>query len=566
MKKLFFITIILVCLPIFVCAEDILGDSAAFYIQPSHDSLQREQVQAVLEKISTKAYWYIDANWLDGLDEANYQEITDSLNSLSDEFDNRIYPILTQILGYEWRPGIDNDSKITILIHPMTEQSGGYFNSADEFSKSQIPESNEREMIYFNAIHLNQSLAKNFLAHEFQHLISYNQKEKIYGVNEDIWLNEARSEYVSTLLGYNDEFEGSDLERRLKSFIDKPYDSLTEWQNVSHDYGVASLFIHYLVDHYGLGILTNSLKNPLVGIKSIDYALSKASFEKDFAETFTDWTIAVLINDCNFSLVHCYIDKNLKTLKLMPSINYLPSIGQSVLSVANTTKDWSGNWHKFIGGNHGDLKLEFIGSPSVSFKIPYLIQDNQDNLSINFLVLDEQQSGVIYVPDFGSKNVFLTIIPSAQNKTSNFSESETPVSFFWSASTIEEENQQNQEQELISELLAQIDSLQKEIARLQAQLNAVLGTGSACERFDQNLYYGMMNNNQVECLQEFLKSQETDIYPERLVTGNFLSLTKQAVIRFQEKYTAEILTPVGLEKGTGFVGPMTRAKINQLSG
>jgi len=201
MKKILLIIIVLASLsPVIVCAEDVLGDSVVFNVQSSYDTLKREQIEAALEKISTTAYWYIDNNWLDGLDEVQYQEITDSLNLLSDEFDNRIYSILTQILGHEWKPGIDNDSKITILIHPMNEQSGGYFNSADEFSKSQIPESNEREMIYFNAVHFNHSLAKNFLAHEFQHLISYNQKEKIHGVNEDVWLNEARSEYVSTLL------------------------------------------------------------------------------------------------------------------------------------------------------------------------------------------------------------------------------------------------------------------------------------------------------------------------------------------------------------------------------
>jgi len=37
-----------------------------------------------------------------------------------------------------------------------------------------------------------------------------------------------------------------------------------------------------------------------------------------------------------------------------------------------------------------------------------------------------------------------------------------------------------------------------------------------------------------------------------------------AVIRFQEKYASEILAPWELTKGTGFVGKMTRAKINQL--
>ena len=73
----------------------------------------------------------------------------------------------------------------------------------------------------------------------------------------------------------------------------------------------------------------------------------------------------------------------------------------------------------------------------------------------------------------------------------------------------------------------------------------------------------MMNSKEVRCLQEFLKSQGSEIYPEGLITGNFLNLTQLAVIRFQEKYATEILNPLGLGKGTGYVGPLTRAKINQ---
>ena len=73
----------------------------------------------------------------------------------------------------------------------------------------------------------------------------------------------------------------------------------------------------------------------------------------------------------------------------------------------------------------------------------------------------------------------------------------------------------------------------------------------------------MINDSQVKCLQKFLASQQ-GIYPEGYITGNFGSLTKQAVIRFQEKYSSEILTPLGLIKGTGNAGPTTRQKINQL--
>ncbi|OQX00848.1 hypothetical protein BWK69_00610, partial [Candidatus Parcubacteria bacterium A4] len=61
-------------------------------------------------------------------------------------------------------------------------------------------------------------------------------------------------------------------------------------------------------------------------------------------------------------------------------------------------------------------------------------------------------------------------------------------------------------------------------------------------------------------------AQGVEIYPEGIVTGNFLTLTKNAVGRFQEKYASEILIPLGLKTATGFVGSGTRAKINKMMG
>jgi len=50
---------------------------------------------------------------------------------------------------------------------------------------------------------------------------------------------------------------------------------------------------------------------------------------------------------------------------------------------------------------------------------------------------------------------------------------------------------------------------------------------------------------------------------EASVTSYFGPVTKQAVMRFQDQYKDQILTPLGLSKPTGFFGPYTRKYLNE---
>ena len=75
---------------------------------------------------------------------------------------------------------------------------------------------------------------------------------------------------------------------------------------------------------------------------------------------------------------------------------------------------------------------------------------------------------------------------------------------------------------------------------------------------------GTANYAEVKKLQQFL-AQDQAVYPEAIVSGYYGSLTARAVTRFQEKYASDILTPIGLRRGTGSVGPATMKKINGLA-
>ncbi len=526
-----------------------VGDAVDFNVDKDFDVLGRIRAQATLIKITDKLYFYVERDWWAMQPVTKQAQILENLDSLSNEFSSSIYPKITSIFGSEQSPGIDKDARITVLFEQMNSAEGGYFREADGYEKLQVPTSNEREMVYLSLAYIDNPGVKTLLAHEFTHLVTFNQKNKIFNVEEDVWLNEARADYTSTLLGYDNKYEDSNLQKRVRDFVENPSDPLTEWQGSKYDYASVNLFTQYLADHYGINILADSLKSQYTGIESINYALQKNGFKESFSDIFTNWTIALSVNNCAMGKNYCYSNENLKKIKVLPSINFLPLTGNVSLSVTNTTKNWTGNWLKFIGGN-GDLKLKFSGLKGLNFKIPYIIEDSAGTVAVKFLALDESGKGEISAESFGSDYKSLIIIPSVQINSNGVDGAEFPFNY---AIEIKGTEQVSNE-DLINQLLQKIAELKQQIAALQFQQ----GTGSlSCNELTVNLYYGMSYSNDVMCLQQFLKNQGSDIYPEGYITGTFASMTEAAVKRFQEKY--------GIAN-TGFVGPLTRAKINQLAG
>lgn len=127
----------------------------------------------------------------------------------------------------------------------------------------------------------------------------------------------------------------------------------------------------------------------------------------------------------------------------------------------------------------------------------------------------------------------------------------------------------------MSLLLAQVANLQAQVASFRAQSMQTFGGQTATSlrasaelpstfRFTRNLQVGSRGAD-VRYLQILLnRDLETRVTLPGSETDHFGPATKAGVIRFQNKYAANVLRPAGLRAGTGSVGALTRNKLNAL--
>ena len=92
------------------------------------------------------------------------------------------------------------------------------------------------------------------------------------------------------------------------------------------------------------------------------------------------------------------------------------------------------------------------------------------------------------------------------------------------------------------------------ISAIVAIVLPIVAAHAASILFTHDLYFGMQSSDEVSHLQEFLRDRG---FFKESVTGNFFSLTREALIEFQKKE--------GIIPSQGYFGPRTRARFNVLS-
>jgi hypothetical protein len=436
------------------------------HIDGEYDYTGRTQITTELLRSSNKADFYVDSEFYNKLSSNDKSTLIDRLTNIGVEFDNHIYPVLTQAYGYNgWLS--QSGQKLNVVIHPLKVGVEGYTRSIDFFDTAHFIDSNNHLTVYldYNAIvkssSTNLELAA-FLAHEFTHIISLEMKDFKYGVSEDTWLAEARSEYSENLLGYPSiDWNNSLLKSRLTEFAADNTSDFINWQNNAHNYASVDLFTQYLVEHYGIKVLVDTLQNNSIGINSLNISLAHNGYSETFADIYRDWTIANVINDCAAAdnNKYCYTYDHLGEFVVAPAGYYLSTVGEATMTANNNLDSWVIHYQKIVGG-HDTVNFSFEKPNTIGLnKLTYIIVKSDQSREVKTLDLTAITKASFSISDFGGTNAYVILVLYKEDGSSNYN-------LLWKAATGTSADQQ--QTELIDSLRKQIEVLKQQLAYLLA--------------------------------------------------------------------------------------------------
>lgn len=269
-------------IPLTVAGEPpvyVIGEQIPFWVRNTSTNRVAE-ISATLIYSTSVAYIWV---------ESGQEYDLDALRRSADRFSAVTYPNVVSTFGSEWHPGVDNDQKLHILYSTvMGDGVAGYFSGLDEYTRLVAPFSNQKEMFYINLAALNS--LHNYaghdttLAHELQHMIHWHMDR-----GEELWLNEGLSEYAQAVA----EFSVGD--GFVTAFSADPDLQLTTWGTTGSNrsyYGAAYLFVTYLAQRFGPGIIANLVADPANGMTSVSAILQLTGIDLQAEQVFADWVVA----------------------------------------------------------------------------------------------------------------------------------------------------------------------------------------------------------------------------------------------------------------------------------
>jgi len=373
--------------------EKKLGQKDPFWVKNVVNG-EFEQITANLRAIGKHCYVYV----------ADDQSVSQAaVGKIQNKFDSVIYPTNTGCFGSEWKPGIDGDNRVYLLLSDIQDgyqnandgYVAGYFFAGDEMMQAEFPShskvrSNEKEIIYIDTYPCDPEAADymEIVAHEFQHMIHYNHDSK-----EAVWVNEGCSQIAPVLCGFT-------APGHYKLFQDSADRSLNNWAqwDPMPDYGQVYLWNQYILESLQkkgqkpttfFRALTSSKKVSIPG-----YIEAFATTGMSFSDTFTDYCITNHINDGRLNDGRfAYQARHLKKFRLREAkqIESFPAHEKNSINI------WgSESFIADIGNHNGTIKVafsgyrRFMGPTHPYFRLALVLSDSsgQAKPHLSFMKLD----------------------------------------------------------------------------------------------------------------------------------------------------------------------------------
>jgi len=252
---------------------------------------------AVLKKVTKSAYFWVGKTEVSSIDMA-------LLEKTAEFWEKKAFPTVTTKFAPAPMPpnDVDGEARINIFIDKLSDGDGlyGYFSPVDVIPTE--ADSNKTDMIYigswmFKKNKENFDAVASTLIHEFQHLTNFNtrvtqramqNKEPLWG---DRWLNEALSTYSEQVGGFGLPIGDQFFVSYIKNFFNNTPAALIITEDQGLNYGAEYLFMIYLVEQYGDGIIKKIIQSDTDGIKTIESVTGKP-----FKTVFSDWATALLLS------------------------------------------------------------------------------------------------------------------------------------------------------------------------------------------------------------------------------------------------------------------------------
>jgi len=289
-----------------------VGDTQDLWVITQFDAVAPKEVRVRADVVEVGAHCYVVVDQAATTRAASRERLRTRAREIARTFDATVYPTNTRLFGSEPSPGVDGDPRVFILLTPAVGDYGrdttlGYFSQRDAFpadarADGPTARSNARELLYVSSQIVLEGDPEDYMgtiAHEFQHMINFNQKVLVgkNRISDDLWVDEGMSMYAIEACGYGLMAGGEVLANHVRQFQAEPEAySLSDWEGNPEGigYGPVYLLTVYLADRFGEDFIKEVVTSKGLGAANLQALL--AARGTSLTAVLHDWALANLLD------------------------------------------------------------------------------------------------------------------------------------------------------------------------------------------------------------------------------------------------------------------------------